>query len=87
MDWSGLYSTFVTFGQSRDSILGYILQVGDGSWSKRKLAINIVADTTIALNGILAELVNIWRCWELYHKNWFVVGFPLAGVAGVSAIS
>ncbi|KAF9019361.1 hypothetical protein BDZ89DRAFT_1208203 [Hymenopellis radicata] len=51
-----------------------------GSWTGKRLAINYGMRITVALNAMLAELINIWRCWVLWDRKWFVVGLPLLGV-------
>ncbi|KAF9002654.1 hypothetical protein BDZ89DRAFT_1241956 [Hymenopellis radicata] len=75
--WNSLVSTFVTHGQSQNSVLGYIMIYGDENWSKKRLILNVFANMTIALNAILAELINVWRCWELYNRNYLIAGLPL----------
>ncbi|KAF8911229.1 hypothetical protein CPB85DRAFT_1304331 [Mucidula mucida] len=79
-DWNALYSVFVTHGQSRDSVLANAFGVGDENWSARRLAINIVGTTAMATNAMLAELTNIWRCWELYNHNWLLASILLAAL-------
>ncbi|KAF9012212.1 hypothetical protein BDZ89DRAFT_1142947 [Hymenopellis radicata] len=76
MSWNGLVSTFVTYGQSQNSVLGYVMDYGD-EWSTKRLVLNVFAQTIVALNAILAELINIWRCWELYNRNYLIAGLPL----------
>ncbi|KAF9047061.1 hypothetical protein BDZ89DRAFT_1058124 [Hymenopellis radicata] len=78
--WQGLYTTYVTHGQSEDSILGYLFEDGPENFSRKRLAINVTAYTAIAVNAMIAEVINIWRCWELYNRNWFVATVPLLGV-------
>ncbi|KAF9019147.1 hypothetical protein BDZ89DRAFT_1139516 [Hymenopellis radicata] len=76
ISWNGLVSTYVTYGQSQNSVLGYVMDDRD-EWSKKRLVLNVFANTAIAFNAILAELINIWRCWELYNRNYLIAGFPL----------
>ncbi|KAF9023608.1 hypothetical protein BDZ89DRAFT_1041571 [Hymenopellis radicata] len=80
MIWNALYSTYVTHGQSQDSILGYLVGAGEGALTPERLALNVVSKTAITVNAMLAELINIWRCWELYGRSWFVVALPLLAV-------
>ncbi|KAF8894273.1 hypothetical protein CPB85DRAFT_1440569 [Mucidula mucida] len=77
ISWHGMVSTYVTHGQSRDSSQAYIQAYGDENWSMKRRILTAVSKTAVALNAILAELINIWRCWELYHRNWLVAGLPL----------
>ncbi|KAF9032004.1 hypothetical protein BDZ89DRAFT_1158687 [Hymenopellis radicata] len=77
--WSGLYSAFVTNGQSQDAIIGYMWGLG-GSLTSQRLARNILCKTVVAVNVLMAELINIWRCWEVYHRNWLVIVVPLLGI-------
>ncbi|KAF9004157.1 hypothetical protein BDZ89DRAFT_1145743 [Hymenopellis radicata] len=82
MVWVDAYAIYVTYGATRDSMLGYIMGFGPeaGSWTGKRLAINYGMRITVALNAMLAELINIWRCWVLWDRKWFVVGLPLLGV-------
>ncbi|KAF9020243.1 hypothetical protein BDZ89DRAFT_1043503 [Hymenopellis radicata] len=59
------------------TVLGYVMLDGDGNWSKNRLVLNAFAYTAVALNAILAELINVWRCWELYNRNYLIAGLPL----------
>ncbi|KAF9012900.1 hypothetical protein BDZ89DRAFT_1167133 [Hymenopellis radicata] len=54
ISWSGLVSTYVTHGQLQNSVLGYVMEYGDG-----------------------IELINVWRCWELYNRNYLTASLPL----------
>ncbi|KAF8992097.1 hypothetical protein BDZ89DRAFT_1151239 [Hymenopellis radicata] len=38
------------------------------------------APTVVVVNALIAELINIWRCWEVYHRNWIVIVAPLLGI-------
>ncbi|KAF9004958.1 hypothetical protein BDZ89DRAFT_1145379 [Hymenopellis radicata] len=78
--WREMYLAYVKHGQTGDSLVGYIQGVGVGNWSRSRCALDIVKYTTVVLNAALAELTNVWRCWELYHHNWLIVVFPLLGV-------
>ncbi|KAF8915540.1 hypothetical protein CPB85DRAFT_1560164 [Mucidula mucida] len=90
MAWADAYAVYVTYGATRDSMLGYIMGFGPeaGRWMGRRLAINYGLRLTVALNAMLAELINfreglivtVWRCWVLWDRKWFVVGLPLLGV-------
>ncbi|KAF9019345.1 hypothetical protein BDZ89DRAFT_1139395 [Hymenopellis radicata] len=73
--WNEAYVTFVTHGQTQDSVLRFIS--GRGSWTSKRLAMNRLA---VILNATLAELTNIWRCWVIWNRRWLVVAFPLLGV-------
>ncbi|KAF9031950.1 hypothetical protein BDZ89DRAFT_1131560 [Hymenopellis radicata] len=79
MHWSGLYSAFVTSGQSQDSIIGYMWGLS-GSLTSQRLARNILCKTVVVVNALIAELINIWRCWEVYRRNSLVIVVPLLGI-------
>ncbi|KAF8907153.1 hypothetical protein CPB85DRAFT_1312529 [Mucidula mucida] len=68
--WNSLYTTYVAHSQTQDSLLRYIYETD----------LNIVVRTTVAVNAMLAELMNTWRCWELYQRRWIIVVLPLLGV-------
>ncbi|KAF9009324.1 hypothetical protein BDZ89DRAFT_1167993 [Hymenopellis radicata] len=78
--WNAMYATYVTHGQTQDAIFGYMLGIGSGNFTSQRLSLNLALAVTTALNAILAELINIWRCWELYHRNWLVPVVPFLGV-------
>ncbi|KAF8886398.1 hypothetical protein CPB85DRAFT_1566826 [Mucidula mucida] len=78
--WSGAYTTFVTRGESRDDMLGYRMGVGEGNWTARDIALQDVCGSAVAVNVMIADLTNIWRCWTLYRRDWRVVVLPGVGV-------
>ncbi|KAF9001243.1 hypothetical protein BDZ89DRAFT_1146965 [Hymenopellis radicata] len=83
--WSALYSTFITHGQSQESILEIIYGTPTGKVDSQRRVLNAVALTMVALSSSLAELVNIWRCWELYSRRWTIVIIPfLAVICGLT---
>ncbi len=57
--WNALISVYVAHGQSRDSVLDYILTYGPGDWSKSELAFGVIAATSVAFNAMIAELTNV----------------------------
>ncbi|KAF9030494.1 hypothetical protein BDZ89DRAFT_1037976 [Hymenopellis radicata] len=88
MSWNGLVSIYVTHGQSQNSVLAYIMVYGDGNWSKKRLILDVFADSVIALNAILAELINVWRCWKIYNQNYLIVSLLLLCVlCGLSRVN
>ncbi|KAF9025734.1 hypothetical protein BDZ89DRAFT_1068097 [Hymenopellis radicata] len=74
--WRGAYSTFVTHGESRDTMLGYRMGIGEGNWTARDVTLQDVCWSAVALNVMIADLINIWRCWILYRRDWRVVVLP-----------
>ncbi|KAF9019359.1 hypothetical protein BDZ89DRAFT_1073131 [Hymenopellis radicata] len=80
--WNEAYVTFVTHGQTQDSVLRFIFGRGPdaGSWTPKGLAMSLVARLAVILNATLAELTNIWRCWVIWNRRLLVVAFPLLGV-------
>ncbi|KAF9019354.1 hypothetical protein BDZ89DRAFT_1073124 [Hymenopellis radicata] len=74
MTWRGFYANFVSYGQSPNSILNYFLE------PEAQLVLLTIQRSFIALNGVIADLVNIWRCWVLYNRNWGVVVLPSLGI-------
>ncbi|KAF8868583.1 hypothetical protein CPB85DRAFT_1362755, partial [Mucidula mucida] len=34
----------------------------------------------VAISSSLTEFVNIWRCWELYHRRWTIIVIPFVAV-------
>ncbi|KAF9019355.1 hypothetical protein BDZ89DRAFT_1116799 [Hymenopellis radicata] len=74
MVWAECYVTFVSHGQSRESVLRYFL------WSSNRLTLVAVRRTFITLNATIADLINIWRCWVLYDRSWGIAVLPLLGV-------
>ncbi|KAF9004155.1 hypothetical protein BDZ89DRAFT_1145741 [Hymenopellis radicata] len=75
MTWGILYISFVSHGQSRESVLDYYF-----FWSTAQLYFLAIQRTFIALNAVFADLVNIWRCWALYDRSMAAVVLPLLGV-------
>ncbi|KAF9019344.1 hypothetical protein BDZ89DRAFT_321363 [Hymenopellis radicata] len=73
MIWAILYISFVSHGQSRESVLVFF-------FSTARLKIVAIQLTFIAVNAMFADLVNIWRCWVLYDRSMAVVVLPLLGV-------
>ncbi|KAF8906088.1 hypothetical protein CPB85DRAFT_899547 [Mucidula mucida] len=80
LSWNGLYATYVTHGQSQDSILQYIFAIGNGTRSSKRFTLKVVLTITVEFNAMLPEPTNTWRYWELYHYSWFVVAPPFLGV-------
>ncbi|KAF9020648.1 hypothetical protein BDZ89DRAFT_1072062 [Hymenopellis radicata] len=78
--WNALYATYVTHGQSQDAVLAYMFGIGQANFTPTRIAVNALGPTSIFVNAMLADFINIWRCWELYHRNWLVTVFPLLGV-------
>ncbi|KAF9004156.1 hypothetical protein BDZ89DRAFT_621971 [Hymenopellis radicata] len=72
--WALLYVNYVSHGQSRESVLDFFF------WSTEQHNILAIQRTFIAVNAMLADLVNIWRCWVLYDRSMAVVVLPLLGV-------
>ncbi len=54
-----MVSTYITHGQSRDSVQAYIQAYGDENWSMERRILTAVSKTAVALNAILAELINV----------------------------
>ncbi|KAF8881131.1 hypothetical protein CPB85DRAFT_1567439 [Mucidula mucida] len=67
-------------GESRDDMLGYRMGVGEGNWTARDIALQDVCWSAVAVNVMIADLTNIWRCWTLYRRDWRVVVLPGVGV-------
>ncbi|KAF9026952.1 hypothetical protein BDZ89DRAFT_1161059 [Hymenopellis radicata] len=82
LSWNGIYTTYVTHGQSEDSVLGYISGIGSGNFTPQRRALNILGMTATPFNVVLAELTNVWRCGVLYQHNWFVVSLPVLCILG-----
>lgn len=87
MAWADAYAVYVTYGATRDSMLGYIMGFGPeaGRWMGRRLAINYGLRLTVALNAMLAELINfregliVTVAWSQFHHRY--------GDAGCSGIA
>ncbi len=61
LGWNEAYLTFVTHGQTQDSVLRFIFDLGPdaGHWTSKRLAMNLIARLAIVLNAMLAELTNV----------------------------
>ncbi|KAF9025742.1 hypothetical protein BDZ89DRAFT_1114132 [Hymenopellis radicata] len=78
--WRGAYRTYVTHTQTRDAMLGFLMGIGEGNWTSSDAAFQIISWTAVALNALIADITNIWRCWTLYRRDWRVVVLPGLGV-------
>ncbi len=57
--WNALYATYVTHGQTQDTVLGYMFGIGQANFTPTRIAVNVLGPTSIFIIAVLAELTNV----------------------------
>lgn len=73
LQWNALHSTYVEHSQTQDSILGYIIGLGEENFPSKRRNLNILGQTIVPINGMLSELTNVRICvyfWNSHVLTW-----------------
>ncbi|KAK0445346.1 uncharacterized protein EV420DRAFT_1572616 [Desarmillaria tabescens] len=73
--WCYIRGSFIIHGQTDDTAFDYLFNAP--KWM-------LASSVAFTVNTIIADFVVVWRCWNVWGRNWIVGAIPsLANIVGI----